>query len=385
MKRKPQLELLKKNYLFVEVAARVEAYRKRHPNKELISLSVGDTTEPLLQTVTDELVRKSQALGTKEGYQGYGLEEGAIDLREKIAASVYKNHFSKEEIFISDGAICDLGRLTAFFGSGSRIAIQDPSYPGYSDAAKLLDAKEIVYLPCHREGHFFPDLRLVKEVDLIFFCSPNNPTGYAATFDELQKLVAFAKKSKALILFDAAYAHFIQGRAPRSIYEIPGSEEVAIEVHSFSKLAGFTGVRLGWTVVPKALKYEGGEPINPDWKRFITTIYNGTSSIVQAGGVAALSDEEGSQKVIKHYMENTKLLKETLEKKGYPVYGGVDAPYLWLDCGGQDSWELFDEFLEKKGLITMPGVGFGKNGAGFIRLTGFGNRTTILKAVERLR
>lgn len=386
MKRKPQLELLKKNFLFVEVAARAQAFREKNPHVECISLSVGDTTEPLPLSVARALLKKSEALGTKEGYQGYGLEEGSIDLRDKINTHFYKGAFSQEEIFISDGAICDLGRLMAFFGQGSSIAVQDPTYPGYKDASLLLGARKITLLPCKKENDFFPDLRELKDIDLIFFCSPNNPTGHAATSDQLQELVKTAKRLNAIILYDAAYSHFIEDPTiAKSIFDIPGSREVAIEVHSFSKMIGFTGVRLGFTVVPKQLKYEEGGSINSDWKRFITSIYNGTSCIAQAGGLAALTPSGviGTQKLIEHYRENTKLLKVTLEKKGYTVYGGRNAPYLWVDCG-RDSWEVFDEFLLKKGLIVMPGVGFGEYGSSFIRLTGFGNRDTILKAVKRL-
>lgn len=388
MERKSNLETLTPNYLFVEVANRVKAYSSSNPEKELISLSVGDTSEPIPQVVVEKLFQKSKALGTPEGYKGYGLEEGEEMFREKIASAYYSKKFSKEEIFISDGAICDLGRLLAFFGSNSTIALQDPSYPGYKDAASLLGAKEILLLPCGQSPKFFPEFKSIqKRPDIILFCSPNNPTGYAATFEELLSLVQFAKKSRALLLYDAAYTHFIRDPScPCSIFDIPGSEEVAIEIHSFSKLIGFTGVRLGWTVIPKTLKYDNGRSINEDWRRFITTIYNGTSLIAQAGGLATLEPDgmQAAKALIEHYLENTSILKSTLEKKGFTVYGGGNAPYLWLDCSGKKSWQVFDEFLQEKGIVTIPGIGFGEEGEGFIRLTGFGNRSKILKAVERI-
>ncbi len=279
------------------------------------------------------------------------------------------------------------------------MAVQDPSYPVYVDTSVSIGQsghyetaskhyEKIVYMPCTPRNDFFPDLNQTDRTDLIFFCSPNNPTGAAATFDQLEQLIAFAKKNKSIIIFDAAYSPYIKDpKIPRSIFEIPGASEVAIELGSFSKMAGFSGVRLGWSVLPAQLKFEDGFPVQQDWSRIQATFFNGASNLSQAGGIAALEPEGllAIEKLQDFYMENTIMLKSALEKLGYSVYGGVHAPYLWVSFPGHSSWDAFKMLLEKGYLVCTPGVGFGSAGEGFIRLSAFGHRTSIIKAIERLK
>ncbi len=267
------------------------------------------------------------------------------------------------------------------------MAVQDPAYPVYVDGSLLQEVQNIEYLSCVKENHFFPDFKAMPRTDLIYFCSPNNPTGAVATHEQLEELVSIATKNRSLIIFDAAYAEYIQDETlPRSIYEIPGARQVAIEMNSFSKLAGFTGVRLGWSVVPPELKYECGTSVSRDWDRVVSTIFNGASNIIQKGGEAVLEDQgwAETQQTIAYYLENASLLKHTLEKRGLSVFGGKNAPYLWAYFPKRDSWDVFEEFLEKYQLITTPGAGFGPAGEGYVRFSAFNHRLSIEKAVQRL-
>lgn len=388
MKRNPHLAALSSNYLFPEINTRKQTFLAKHPQASLISLGIGDTTEPIPSSIVESLKQASQRLGTKEGYSGYGSEQGNQALREKIAAKIYHHRVCAEEVFISDGAKCDIGRLQVLFGSSIKIAVQDPAYPVYVDGSLLQGISTITPLPCLPENGFFPNLDLAASTDLIYFCSPNNPTGAVATHTQLKSLVDFAKTHRSILLFDAAYSTYIQDPSlPKSIYEIEGAHEVAIEIHSFSKLAGFTGIRLGWTVIPEALRYEEGHSIRSDWNRLTSTLFNGASNIAQAGGLAAL-EEQGLQEIAhqtQFYMENAALLKATLQSLDYTVYGGVNAPYLWLHFPGKKSWDMFQYFLERFHIITTPGSGFGPGGEGFLRLTAFGHRKDILEAIDRLK
>lgn len=388
LKRNPHLARLKANYLFPEINLRKQQFLTQYPEASLISLGIGDTTEPIPPFITESLIHASTQLGQATGYSGYGPEQGIKVLREKIASTVYSNLVNSTEVFISDGAKCDLGRLQMLFGSQISVAIQDPAYPVYVDGSLMQGVQEIIFMPCHPENNFFPDLKTIPRTDLIYFCSPNNPTGSAATREQLQQLVAFAQANRSIIIFDAAYANYIQDPAlPKSIYEIEGAKKVAIEINSFSKLAGFTGVRLGWTVVPDELSYADGTSIKTDWNRLTSTIFNGASNIAQAGGCAVL-DEIGLKEVAaltQFYLKNAHILKENLENLGYDVFGGVNAPYLWVRFKGQKSWDVFQQFLEKFHIITTPGSGFGNQGEEFIRLTAFGRRESILQAVQRLK
>ena len=387
MKRNVHLAQLQGNYLFPEVQLKKENYLKQNPGVSLISLGVGDTTQPLTGSITRALTQASLGLGTEVGYSGYGPEQGKKELRKKIAQTIFKEKFSWEEIFISDGANGDLSRLQLLFGSDISIAVQNPTYPVYLEGSLIQGVKEIHLMNCHPENDFFPDLKKLQRTDIIYFCSPNNPTGAVATKKQLEELVDFAHKNRSIIVFDAAYCAYIQDPTlPKSIYEIERAKEVAIEVSSFSKSAGFTGVRLGWTVVPKELRYECGHFVLKDWNRLVTTVFNGASNIAQIGGCAALEPEGITEikGVVNYYLENAKLIKEAMQALGYEVFGGVNAPYLWVRWKGKKSWELFHYFLENKKVVTIPGCGFGSQGEGFIRLSAFGNRQQVLTAIERI-
>lgn len=365
---------------------RVKEFLIRNPKAELIHLSIGDTSEPLPPFICAGLSEKAREMSTPEGYRGYGPEQGESQLRALIAKEFYQGAIEAEEVFISDGAKCDLARLLTLFGPGRTIAVQNPTYPAFVDAAMLFGCHP-VFLSCTPENGFFPELESIPSFDLLYFCSPNNPTGAVATRSQLEKLVAFVKSRGAILLFDSAYACFIEDSSlPRSIFDIPGAKEVAIETSSFSKLAGFTGVRLGWTIVPKALCYRDGSPIRPDWNRVVTTIFNGASIISQAGGIACLSSEgkKEMQALAAFYRENAKYLHQSLARCGYEVYGGTHAPYLWVRVGKHPSWALFQQFLEEKEIVTTPGSGFGSQGEGFLRFSAFGGRSKILQAIERL-
>jgi LL-diaminopimelate aminotransferase len=386
-KRNPHFLALKSNYLFPEINLRKQQFLARNPHATLISLGIGDTTEPISPFITRALVDGSARLGTREGYTGYGPEQGLKALREKIANEYYSGIVTPEEIFISDGAKSDLSRLQMLFGNDVSIAVQDAAYPVYVDGSLIVGIKNIVLMPCNPENDFFPDLDHTPRTDLIYFCSPNNPTGAVATREQLERLVAFAKANRSIIIFDAAYAHYIQDPTlPQSIFEIPGAHEVAIEVGSFSKIAGFTGIRLGWTIVPSLLKYEDGSSVKPDWSRLTATVFNGASNIAQSGGCAVL-EEEGLKEIANlasFYMENTRLLKDALDQLGYEVFGGQNAPYLWVRFKGKSSWDIFQLFLENLQIVITPGLGFGVGGEGFVRIAAFGHRETILEAIKRL-
>lgn len=388
MKRNPNLAQLKANYLFPEINLRKKQFLEEHPEAALISLGIGDTTEPIPSSIANALAKSAADLGTRKGYSGYGPEQGSKELREKISSKLYFDLIKPDEIFISDGAKCDLGRLQTLFGRDISIAVQDPAYPVYIDGSLIQGINEIIPMPCYPENQFFPDLNSIPRTDLIYFCSPNNPTGAAANKEQLTHLVRFAKANDSIIIFDSAYANYIQDPSiPKSIYEIEGAKQVAIEIGSFSKLVGFTGVRLGWTIIPEELKYDDGTSVKADWKRLTSTIFNGASNIAQAGGSAAL-EEEGLQEIsslTKFYMENAQIIKKALDELGYEVYGGENAPYLWVRFKGQNSWTVFQQFLDQFHLVTTPGSGFGPAGEEFIRLTAFGHRDIILQAVERLK
>lgn len=397
-KRNPHLAKLQAGYLFPEIHKRKKAFLEKHPGAHLISLGIGDTTEPIPPYVTGSLQQEAERLGTIEGYSGYGPEQGRPSLRETIAKHVYGDRIHYDEVFVSDGSKCDIGRLQVLFGSSAKIAVQDPSYPVYVDTSVILgqtgpfDALQrryrgITYMPCLPENGFFPDLTQTTPVDIIYFCSPNNPTGAAATREQLTQLVEFARHHHSIIVYDAAYASYIQTPGvPRSIYEIEGADEVAIELGSFSKIIGFTGVRLAWSVVPKKLRFEDSSSVHFDWNRINVTFFNGASNIAQAGGLGCFQPEglQEMEQLIRFYRENTTLLHDTIQKLGYDVYGGVDAPYLWVHFPHLSSWDAFDLLLSQAHLVCTPGSGFGPTGEGFIRFSAFGHRSQIEEACQRL-
>lgn len=397
VKRNLHIAKLNAGYLFPEIHKRKMDLLKRNPSANIISLGIGDTTEPIPSSIGKGLVEAAKKLSTKIGYSGYGPEQGILALREKIAEVFYKGEVEPDEIFISDGTKCDIGRLQVLFGSQCITAVQDPSYPAYVDTAVAIGQtgrygegqyENICYMPCHPGNGFFPDLEKLSPVDLIYFCSPNNPTGTVASRKQLAELIAFAKKSKAVLIFDAAYASYIRNASlPRSIFELPGAKDVAIELNSFSKMAGFTGVRLGWSVVPKTLCYSEGTSIHADWLRLASTFFNGASNIAQAGGMAAL-DEKGL-KEIEHqtdfYLKNAELIKKCFGEMGYEVYGGENAPYVWVRFPGVTSWGIFNTLLENAFIVSTPGIGFGPSGEGFLRFSAFGSRSKIEEALGRLK
>jgi LL-diaminopimelate aminotransferase len=341
-------------------------------------------------------VKEAQRLGTLEGYSGYGDEQGLTGLREKIAAVLYRGKVKSEEVFISDGAKCDIGRLQLLFGAGAAVAVQDPSYPVYVDGSVLAGAaggwegsgyKGITYLPCTAENNYFPDLRRIPPNGIVYFCSPNNPTGAVATREQLSSLVETALRKGSIIINDAAYAEYIRDPAlPKSIYEIEGARQCAIEVNSFSKPAGFTGVRLGWAVVPLELKYSGGESVNTDWNRISSTVFNGASNIAQAGGLAALEPAGLTEMrtLTDYYLENAKLIRAAVTALGIGCVGGDNSPYIWARFPGRDSWDVFAEILDRCQVVTTPGVGFGPAGQSFIRFSAFGHRGDVEEACGRL-
>jgi LL-diaminopimelate aminotransferase len=395
LQRNPCIANIKAGYLFPEIAKRRREYAAAHPDAKIISLGVGNTTEPILPHICAGLTEGARKLGTVEGYSGY-QDEGLLELRERISAVFYHNKFAADEIFISDGAKCDIGRLQLLFGAGTKVAVQDPSYPVYVDGSVLIGAAGgwegsgyagITYMPCTAENNYFPDLALIPENSLVYFCSPNNPTGATASRAQLAALVEAVRKKGSILIFDAAYAEYIRDTAlPKSIYEIEDSLLCAIEVNSFSKPAGFTGVRLGWSVVPKTLKYATGESVNADWHRICGTIFNGASNIAQAGALAALDDEglKEIRSLIDFYLGNAKLIRGALQKLNITCVGGDNSPYIWAQFPGRDSWEVFSEILEKCQVVTTPGAGFGPAGQSFIRFSAFGHRADIEEACKRL-
>ncbi|GKY90489.1 hypothetical protein MPSEU_000022700 [Mayamaea pseudoterrestris] len=390
-------------YLFPEIGRRRTAYISENPDQadRIISLGIGDTTQPIPKHILAGLVNGASKLGTKDGYTGYGAEQGMQALREKIAQKLYDNRIAADEVFVSDGAKCDIMRIQQMFGSDVVSAVQDPSYPVYVDTSVMmgqtgeLDEKtrqfqNIVYMPCTPANGFMPNYAECERADIVYLCSPNNPTGAAATKEQLEAMVKLCKERGSILVFDAAYAPFIRTPGvPKSIFEIEGAKEVAIEVNSFSKYAGFTGVRLGWTVVPKDLKFADGTLVSQDFNRVMTTAFNGASNIVQGGGMACLDDEGLAEinTLIDYYLENAKILRETMESIGFTVHGGVDAPYVFVELpesmGG--SWDAFQTILEKTQVVTIPGAGFGPGGEGFLRLSAFAPRDSVIEACKRLK
>lgn len=382
---------LPNTYLFSEIAKRAKAFSEKNSEVELLKLGIGNTTLPLTPTTIAGLEKGVKKLADVKTYTGYGDEQGNTNLRETIALW-YKEQgidFEVAEIFISDGAKSDSANITSIFSDDSVVAITDPVYPVYNDS-NILAGKKIVLMDCLEENEFIPKVPEQK-VDVIFLCSPNNPTGAVATKSQLQEFVEYALKNKAVIVFDAAYSEYISdNNLPKSIYEIPGAKKCAVEIQSLSKMAGFTGVRLGWTIVPKDLVIEGtklGE-VNALWNRRQTTMFNGASNVVQEGGIAVLSIEgqKESKELIVYYMTNAKIIKEAMEDLGLTVFGGDNAPYIWVKTPkGLSSWEFFDRLLNECHVISTPGAGFGSKGEGYIRLSAFGQKENIEKAVKSIK
>lgn len=401
IKRNTGFANLTAGYLFPEVARRRREFAEKNPQAKIISLGIGNTTEPLPKFIAQAMADYSLGLATPEGYSGYGDEQGNTELRAKIAEVWYKGMATSDEVFISDGAKCDIARIQTLFGSKVKIAVQDPAYPVYVDGSVIVGAagknngkgyKGVTYMPCTPENNFFPDLSVVKKNSLIYFCSPNNPTGACATKAQLKTLVDFANSHDCIIIYDAAYREFIRDpELPKTIFEIEGSRTCAIEINSFSKPAGFTGVRLGWSIVPQELKFADGTSVNKDWNRVMTTLFNGASNVVQAGGIACLEPEgiKAMKDVIDYYLVNVKTIEDTLKgenfkKAGVEIYSTGNSPYVWAKFPGLKSWDVFDKILKEANVVTTPGSGFGPAGESFIRFSSFGHQEAVNEACERL-
>ena len=384
---------LKESYLFAEIAHRVAAYTEAHPDKKVIRLGIGDVTLPLGKHVIEGLHEGVDAMASSETFKGYGPEQGYAFLREAIV-DYYKRNSGVEldasAIFISDGAKSDTGNITDIFGNDNVILIPDPVYPVYVDT-NIMCGRNVTYISGNAENNFLPMPDSSVHADLIYICSPNNPTGAAYSREQLKIWVDYALANEAVILYDSAYEAFIEDPdVPRTIYEIEGADRCAIEFGSLSKTAGFTGTRCGYTIVPKELVFmtsTGKEmSLNAMWNRRQTTKFNGTSYIVQKGAAAAFSPEGMAecQANITYYKENAKMIATLFDKKGIRYYGGINSPYIWFECpNGMDSWEMFDYLLNEIQVVGTPGAGFGENGKNFFRLTAFGNRENTKEAIER--
>ncbi len=395
---------LKAGYLFPEIERRVKVFSKGNPSARIIRLGIGDVTEPLPDAVIKAMHEAVDQMGRRETFRGYGPEQGYEFLRKAIAENDYASRGVKllpDEVFVSDGAKCDTGNIQEIFGLGNVIAVTDPVYPVYVDTNVMAgrtgdcDASgryaRIVYLPCTAQNDFVPVLPK-KKVDIIYLCYPNNPTGAVATKEQLKVWVDYAKQHKALILFDAAYEAYIRDpKLPHTIYEVDGAKDVAIEFRSYSKTAGFTGVRCAFTIVPKQLKAytKGGKAVEvaPLWNRRHCTKFNGVSYITQLG-TAAVYTPQGKQQVrriIDLYMSNAAMMVDSLTKLGYQVYGGRNAPYIWLKTPNNvGSWEFFDLLLQKVHVVGTPGAGFGAAGEGYLRLSAFNQPERVKEAMDRI-
>lgn len=394
---------LQKNYLFADIAQKVEQYKAAHPEAPIIRLGIGDVTKPLAPAVIQALHKAVDEMGSADTFRGYGPEHGYEFLRQAIADNVFAPRgitLDIEEIFVNDGAKSDTGNFGDILGYGNRICVTDPIYPVYIDSNTMAGRtgeienglwSSVTYSPCNAANNFVPALP-TQPVDMIYLCYPNNPTGTVLTRAELEKWVAYARSTGALILYDAAYEAYIQHEdIPHSIYEIPGAKECAVEFHSYSKTAGFTGLRCGFTIVPKAVKARNAKgemvELNGLWNRRQCTKFNGTAYIVQRAAEATYSDEGKAQvaETIQYYMENARIMREGLQAIGLKVYGGEDAPYIWLQTPeGTTSWGFWETLLKEYNIVSTPGVGFGPAGEGYIRLTAFGSRENCEKAMERI-
>jgi len=394
---------LRAGYLFPEISRRIRSFKDQNPGAKIISLGIGDVTQPLAPAVIKAMKKAVGDMASVRTFRGYGPEQGYEFLINAIIENDYHARgidLDKSEVFISDGAKCDTGNMQEIFGIDNIVAVTDPVYPVYVDtnvmagrtgiADKNGQYEKIVYMPCTAENNFIPDLPDVP-VDIIYLCFPNNPTGAAVTKEIMAKWVDFARKNRAVILFDAAYEAFITDPdIPHSVYEIDGAKETAIEFRSFSKTAGFTGVRCAFTVVPKQLKAYTKDgrvvEVNPLWNRRHVTKFNGASYISQAGAAAIYTPEGKKQvrQIIDIYMSNAALIRESLTKLGYKVYGGVNAPYLWVKTpDGFSSWDFFDRLLQKANVVVTPGVGFGPAGECYIRISVFATPENVKEALQR--
>lgn len=398
MKLNSSLSAMPAGYLFAEIAKRVKEFSAANPDADILRLGIGDVTRPLVPAVVDELIAAAKDMGTPEGFHGYGPDFGYDFLINAIIEKDYAARgvqLSKEEVFISDGAKSDVGNLQELFAADAKIAVTDPVYPVYVDSNAMagrlgdyVDGKwsNLCYLPCNAENGFVPPLPEEK-VDVIYLCYPNNPTGTVLNKEQLKKYVDWALENEALIVYDAAYKAFITEKdIPHSIYEIEGAKKCAMECCSFSKTAGFTGTRCAYTIVPKELIFDGVS-LNRLWGRRQATKFNGVSYPIQRAAAAIYTDAGHAQimESIAYYQENARIIRQGLEKAGIQVFGGVNAPYIWMKTpNNMGSWDFFDLLLHKAHVVGTPGEGFGPSGEGYFRLTAFNTRENTIAAVERI-
>ena len=390
------------SYLFSNIAKKVAAFKEANPDKDVISLGIGDVTQALAPAVIDAMHKAVDEMADPATFHGYAPDLGYSFLREAIVENDFKARgvdIAPDEVFVSDGAKSDSGNIGDIFSVDNKIAVCDPVYPVYVDA-NVMDGRtgtydadtemwsDVIYMPCTKENNFCPDLP-EETPDIIYLCSPNNPTGAAFKKVDLQKWVDYANEKNAVIIYDAAYeAYITEDDVPHSIYECDGAKTCAIEIRSFSKNAGFTGTRLGFTVVPKELKDSDGTSLNALWARRHGTKFNGAPYIIQRAGEAVYSEEgkQQTKEMVARYMENAKIIVEGLKEAGYKVSGGVNSPYAWLETPeGMTSWEFFDFLLEKANIVGTPGSGFGPSGEGYFRLTAFGSRENTIEAIRRIK
>ena len=390
------------SYLFSNIAKKVAAFKEANPDKDVISLGIGDVTQALAPAVIDAMHKAVDEMADPATFKGYAPDLGYAFLREAIVENDFKARgvdIAPDEVFVSDGAKSDSGNIGDIFSVDNKIAVCDPVYPVYVDS-NVMDGRtgtydadtemwsDVIYMPCTKENNFCPDLP-EQTPDIIYLCSPNNPTGAAFKKADLQKWVDYANEKNAVIIFDAAYeAYITEDDVPHSIYECDGAKTCAIEIRSFSKNAGFTGTRLGFTVVPKELKDSDGTSLNALWARRHGTKFNGAPYIIQKAGEAVYSEEGKAQtkEMVARYMENAKIIVDGLKEAGYKVSGGVNSPYAWLEVPeGMTSWEFFDFLLEKANIVGTPGSGFGPSGEGYFRLTAFGSRENTIEAIRRIK
>lgn len=390
------------SYLFSTIARKVREYKEANPDKDVISLGIGDVTQPLAPAIIDSLHKAVDEMGVKETFKGYAPDLGYEFLRSAIVKNDYAARgadIAIDEIFVSDGAKSDSGNIQEIFSADNKIAVCDPVYPVYVDTNAMAGRtgiynkdtelwSDVIYMPCKAENNFAPEFP-EETPDIIYLCFPNNPTGATIPKAELQKWVDYANKNHAVIIYDAAYEAYIsEDNVAHTIYECDGAKTCAIELRSFSKNAGFTGTRLGYTVVPKDLKDENGTMLNSLWARRHGTKFNGAPYIIQRAGEAVYSDEGKKQtgEQIAYYMNNAKIIKEGLASAGYSVSGGVNAPYIWLATpDGMSSWDFFDHLLNSANVVGTPGSGFGPSGEGYFRLTAFGTYENTVEALERIK
>ena len=384
---------LKESYLFSQIAHKVAEFTATHPEKKIIKMGIGDVTLPLASAVIEAMQKAVAEMGVKETFRGYGPEQGYDFLHEAIARyyAGFGVSVASDEIFVSDGAKSDCGNMTDIFSNDNVILIPDPVYPVYLDT-NVMCGRKIIYMQGKPENDFLPMPDDSVKADIIYLCSPNNPTGAVYTKEQLEKWVAYALKNDAVILYDAAYESFISDPSiPRSIFAVEGAKKCAIELCSLSKTAGFTGTRCGYTIVPHDLvrKTKDGREmsLNKMWLRRQTTKFNGVPYIIQRGAEAVFSEEGQKQcrEMLAFYKENARIMSEALAKKGIKFYGGTHSPYIWMQCpNGMGSWEFFDYLLEKLAVVGTPGAGFGSMGEGYFRLTAFGSRENTIEAMERI-